>query len=612
MSPESRFLVSGSWPAAVSLALLQALSVGLMLRAGSVATVLVVASLTIFFTYTVRRGVGLVALASAVVVSSVGLYGTEKLFGPENLSKWILVAFLIIGCAVTAGVTRKVRFDHLRLFDCELPAILTAFVLAFRWPQRTPLEFLGLLKFEDNASWLGWASQFLGTKPTPLATGFGGAVLESVLAAVSLSRTGVTGSGQLSDAYVVVGLTYQLLIFMAAAFAGITIARLVPTSSSAKRILAAVGGSSLAYVLLGLPLSVGHMTFIGALLFLWAFMTLPQETSTRSVPSSILGGIVLVGAAGMWWPLIPVALAIPLAHEAQAPWARQIAGKVWTSSKARLVGVGAGLVVLAALGGKILVDFLPLGFRDFFQVKGGLQPLPPNLLLLGLIGIVLLFIWRESGSIRESWFLMMAVAASYTCLLALASQFIGPDYAMNYSPSKLLLLFAILSAPFVVSLPLYLLRQYGGFSVIGVAACLVVAQGWSVSAWTLNSPRAVAPPVWGNSVLSVVDSDEATVLCYSPAAERRLEAYECTRHATSLTNFDPAASAAWRHMMLFPGPTNPENDARVALIKEGVSRAISQNRPVVLLALSPELPMSEADSWWLSTIQFSREEQVTP
>jgi hypothetical protein len=65
-------------------------------------------------------------------------------------------------------------------------------------------------------------------------------------------------------------------------------------------------------------------------------------------------------------------------------------------------------------------------------------------------------------------------------------------------------------------------------------------------------------------------------------------------------------------MMLFPGPTNPENDARVALIREGVSRAISQNRPVVLLALSPELPMSEADSWWLSTIQFSREEQVTP
>jgi hypothetical protein len=314
----------------------------------------------------------------------------------------------------------------------------------------------------------------------------------------------------------------------------------------------------------------------------------------------------------MWWPLIPVALAIPLAHEAQAPWARQIAGKVWTSSKARLVGVGAGLVVLAALGGKILVDFLPLGFRDFFQVKGGLQPLPPNLLLLGLIGIVLLFIWRESGSIRESWFLMMAVAASYTCLLALSSQFIGPDYAMNYSPSKLLLLFAILSAPFVVSLPLYLLRQYGGLAVMGVAACLVVAQGWSVSSWTLNSPRAVAPPVWGNSVLSVVDSDEATVLCYSPAAERRLEAYECTRHATSLTNFDPAASAAWRHMMLFPGPTNPENDARVALIKEGVSRAISQNRPVVLLALSPELPMSEADSWWLSTIQFSREEQVTP
>ena len=612
MTTRTKVFTPASWPAVATFAVVQALTVGLLLRAGAGTTSIVVALSTIFFAYTARRGVGLIALAAAVVVASGGVYGTEKLLGPESLSKWVLVLFLVVGCAVTAALVRNVTFDHTRLFDSELPAIVTAFVLVVRWPQRSPLEFLGLLKFEDNASWLGWASQFLGSKSTPIGTGFGGAVLESVLAAVSLSRSGMTGSGQLSDAYVVVGLTYQLLIFTAAAFAGIAIARLLPNSSGPKRALVAVGGTALAYVLLGLPLSVGHMTFIGALVFLWAFMTLPQDPSTRSISSSVLGGLVLVGAAGMWWPLIPVALAVPLAHEVQAPWARRLASRVWSSGKAILVGVGVGAAVVVVVAGKAIVDFLPLGFRDFFQVKGGLQPLPPNLLLLGLIGIALLFVWRETGTSRESWFLLMSAAASYTCLLALSAQFIGPDYAMNYSPSKLLLLFAILSAPFVLSLPLYLLRQHGGLAVIGVAACLVVAQGWSISSWSLNSPRVVAPPAWGSAVLSAVDADEATVLCYSPAAERRLEAYECTRHASSLTNFDPAASAAWRHMMLFPGPTNPDNDARIALIKDGVANETSKNRSVVLLLLSPELPMSEADSWWLSTIQFSREESVTP
>lgn len=612
MTTKTKTFAPASWPAVAIFAVVQAATLGLLLHAGAATTLIVVALSTIFFAYTARRGVGLIALAAAAVIASGGVYGTEKLFGPESLSKWVLILFLVAGCAVTAALVRHVKFDHIRLFDSELPAIVTAFALVVRWPQRSPLEFLGLLKFEDNASWLGWASQFLGSKSTPIGTGFGGAVLESVLAAVSLSRSGMTGSGQLSDAYVVVGLTYQLLIFTAAAFAGIAIARLLPNSSSPKRTLAAVGGTALAYVLLGLPLSVGHMTFIGALVFLWAFMTLPQDPSTRSVSTSVLGGLVLVGAAGMWWPLIPVALAVPLAHEVQAPWAKRLADRVWSSGKVILVGVGVGVVVVAAVAGKAIVDFLPLGFRDFFQVKGGLQPLPPNLLLLGLIGIVLLFIWRESRPSPEPWFLVMAAAASYTCLLALASQFVGPDYAMNYSPSKLLLLFAILSAPFVLALPLYLVRHRGGLAVIGVAACLMVAQGWSVSSWSLNSPRDVPPPAWGSAVLAAVDADEATVLCYSPAAERRLEAYECTRHATSLTNFDPAASAAWRHMMLFPGPTNPENDSRIALIKEGVAREMSENRSVVLLLLSPELPMSEADSWWLSTVEFTRQEPATP
>jgi hypothetical protein len=260
----------------------------------------------------------------------------------------------------------------------------------------------------------------------------------------------------------------------------------------------------------------------------------------------------------------------------------------------------------------LAITSLPLGIRDFFAVKGGLQPLPQNLLPLGLFGVGVLYVWRSARHGVENWTLITASIAAYALLLAIGSQFVGPDYAINYSPAKLLLLVAVFLGPFILTIPAFLLRQRGGMLTVVLVGCLVISQGWLVSTWSLNNPRAVAPPVWGAALLDITDVDQASVFCLTSQPERRMEAYECSRHASALTNFNYDAAAAWRHMILFPGEPDPANQERVKLIGDRIRSEMAANRSVVLLNLDPQFEIAEVDRWWIQDLPRTRDELVSP
>jgi hypothetical protein len=604
--------ISGSRASLPIWVCVQAVVVALLFRADVFGTVVLVAVFAVTGWMFAQRGIGFSGYAVATAITAVGTYTIERLVGPDHLSPWLVALCFGCGLALSWWIAKGSNIAGQLLAECEIPALVTSFLLTFRWPQQSALDYLALFKFEDNASWVGIASQTMLTDSRPTVTGFGAFVLRAVMAGVSVGRFGFEESAKLSDSYIVVGISYQLLIFLAATFAGISLARLVPGSQRTLRIVLATSGSALAYVLLGLPLSTGHLTFIGSLVFLWAYVTLPQQLGEAARKIMFVRFALLLGAVGMWWPLAPVAMVVVVVQEAQEDWFRRLMTRIRTVNSTLPIVVI--LLICAVLSAIVLaaVTSLPLGIRDFFAVKGGLQPLPQNLLPLGLFGVAMLFIWRSERRGVESWILITTTATSYALLLALAAQFVGPDYAINYSPAKLLLLVAIFLGPFSLCIPAFVLRQRNGLLPIALVGCLVVSQGWLVSSWSLNNPRTVVPPTWGRSLLDITDVDQATVFCLTSQQDRRMEAYECSRHASALTNFDYEAGAAWRHMILFPGGPDVANQERVNLIADGIRSEIAENRRVVFLNLDAQFDVAEVDQWWIPGLPRTRDELVTP
>lgn len=269
-------------------------------------------------------------------------------------------------------------------------------------------------------------------------------------------------------------------------------------------------------------------------------------------------------------------------------------------------------MIIGVLVAMLTLDLLPLSVRGFFEVKGGLQPLPSNLVPLGLFGAALLVAWGGHHRMGEGWVVILLTVVLYAFGLVISARFVGPDYAVNYSPAKLLLLVPVLLSPIMLSLPAFLLRERNGWSAAGLVLALALSQGWLVSSWSLNSPRAVAPPAWGQALLNTVDVDQATVLCLTAVPERRMEAYECSRHATALTNFDFNSGAAWRHMLLFPGAPSAEGEERVAIIRNGIAEEISRGGEVVFLSIDPEFLTAPEDVWWMADLPRSEDTSTLP
>lgn len=587
--------------------LAQALTITVLFSGGIRASVFLFLVLTVIGIVASNRGLGIIVHVASLVVAAYLMYVIEVFVGAARIATLPVLVCLFVGYAGVLLILRGCSFSKSRLVDCELPALVTAFCLTVRWPQKTALDFLGLLKFEDNAAWVGVATQMFRADADPVFSGPAISLLRTFMAPVAVTHFGETGNPQLSNSYVIVGLTFKILMFVAATVGGVAISRLAPTSSRVARSLLAVSGSAISYVLMGLPLSTGHLTFIGALAFLWSYLCVSDETGDSKVGHRFLQVATVAGFVGIWWPLLPVGVLWLALQTSLSSSVRQFSGLVLKRYRWLIVTVGIGAVLGVITVGLRMTDLLPLGFKEFFQVKGGLQPLPPNLLPFGFAGVVALAVWRFSQSRVENWVMLVISLGLYAFGLVLISQFVGPDYGLNYSPAKLLLLTAIFLSPFMFLVPAFILRSQNHLTAVGLFLCLAMAQGAYVVGWSLNSPRVTPAPRWGKTLLDTADEGNTVVFCQTSVPERRFEAYECSRHASALFDMSLEVGEAWRHLVLFPEAPSPESEARVKTLVDGLSDQINHRKKVVLLSLDEEFKIDAGDQWWIDRLpQWSR------
>lgn len=586
----------------------QALTISLLFGAGTTATILVFLVMTLVGLIGSRGGVGVVLHAIFLVIAAILMYAVELVSGPQQLTTGWIVVCLVAGLLLALWLSRACSFAIPRLADTEIPAIITAFCLSIRWPQRTASDFLGLLKFEDNAAWVGMVSEMFRSDANPVFSGPAVSMLRSVMAPTALMRFGTINDQVPGDAYLVAGLTFRMMVFLAAVLAGVAIGRLIPSNARSIRIIVSVGSTGMAYVLMGLPLSTGHLTFIGALIFLWALISLTRD----DVRVGTIRVILLAGVVAMWWPLAPLGVALLLLWSMQTDAASKFLSRSRANRYRSLAPLLVICVVVAVVFSLAVVNTLPLGFREFFQVKGGLQPLPPNLLPFGLGGAVVLVLWRSTSRVVESWASTVGSLVLYAFALIVIAQFVGPDYSINYSPAKLLLLTAIFLAPFMFCIGPYLFRKEGGLVPIAMIACVILVQGSFVVGWSLNSPRASTPPRWGKSLLEIANRGDAAVFCSTAVPERRLEAYECSRHASALVDIDLESGNAWRHLVLFPEPESPASSERVNLIVNAFTTLKAQRQRVVVLSLDERFTIAESDKWWFERLPRFKRELIQP
>lgn len=284
MTDGSNSFQRASWIVTVGWYVLLSLLVVSELRASAVLSIVLLVLLSLVGLFAARRGVGLVAHLAAVVIAAAGMYLIELVMGPAQLSSLAVALCFTGGYAGSLVLIRGVAWSHQLLIDAELPALVTSFLLVAGWPQRIPLDFLGLLKNEDNAAWIGIAAQFVSRDPDPIVKGFGAVAFRPVMAGVAGVQPVAGESFGLSNSYVVTGVTFQLIIFLSASMAGSTLARLLPSAQRSIRIVLSAGGATISYVLIGLPLSTGHLTFIGVLVSLWASLSVPTGGRRQGGP----------------------------------------------------------------------------------------------------------------------------------------------------------------------------------------------------------------------------------------------------------------------------------------------------------------------------------------
>jgi len=583
-----------------------------VLNATALTTLLFLAFVTLITWGVASGGVGFLVYPITLICSSLLLLSVEEVAGAQHVSNLIFWLSLLCEAVFAFVIVRKLRPKTVDVLGSEVPAIIAAFILVVRWPQRTPLDFLSLLKFEDNASWLAMAAHSINKVDEPHSDGPVAAVMRTLIGAIQRVSLGGHSSGEMSHAYNVVGLTYQTMIFLGCVLAGSAVSKLVPAGRRSVRMLISAGGASLSYALLGLPLSTGHLTFIGAMVFMWAVLYVPQHSMCNERWAGITRTVLLLGAAGMWWPLAPL-LPIALCVYVLGRGRLMILARLQTSH-GRFVPLSSSifLATLLGLGTWLALRHLPLSLREFFTVKGGLQPLPPNLLILGLAGILAMITWRHVDIRTERWVETTLSLVVYSFVLVLIAQFVGPDYAANYSPSKLLLFAAIFISPFIAVIPPFALRNQPSVIVPLLCVVLAVSQSWFVGAWSLNSPRLSPVPGWGKSYLRYADDNQATVFCLTAQAERRLEAYECTRHALSLANFDLQASAALQHLVLFSGEQTPDNEVRVTSVAQAFKKEVESKGKIIALSIDPVFSVAPEDAWWYDELPSVKKRIVRP
>jgi hypothetical protein len=540
------------------------------------------------------------------------------------------VVYLIFGgFSVSTAVILRRRLGRqpasLRETWGFLLGLVSASVLVVRWPTSKLSDYFAFLSFEDNAAWVqSVAAQSQGNGGV-YVKGRGGYVIDPLLGLINRVQTW-GAADRMSEpgvALMSVTATYALLMFLGMAIVAslLSCVRTPKQKAITPHLLIPVV-VALMYVALQIPRTTGHLTFIGALVMLWALTNVSLLIKESEPPFllAILSVVLLVGLVGMWWPTLPVAavVLVALVYVLLTSKVTNHYGSVrdflavirLRSLIISAVAIASVFSLVIAIASRPFAEgFSTMSVREFFIVKGGLQPMPPNVLFLGAICIGLVqHLWAREGqdfnsrfsqSIRSGPLLLVGI---FGATLAGISEFVAPDYTVNYSAQKVLLLFGLGLAPFVGLLAVLLMGKLASPLAPILGLLIIYGIGQSTIGWSLNTPRSLQPNYWMEPLLDATKQfQNGWIFCTTADPARNFDAYHCSRHAAALQGVEEPDVSLWRELVLNPTPTD-ENRDKLRRFQDRIDQEIAQGTKITVFSLEDTYSVAEEDAWWMSEL----------
>ena len=588
--------------------------------------ILAAASLTLIFSVSGGVILGFISLALGLCVIA-----TLHLFLALPTGMWGLSQPIVFGAFSLSSMTAAIYINRLNRFgtknlnsDAQDFLILSlSALLMIRWRVSGLANVLGVLKAEDNGRWITAASKlssYSGFGVRPDSSAGGGYLLDYF---ISVVRFVTVGGGSKIDSdpatsYLVVANCYYIALLIIFVFvAGFASKFLRYLGIKRYSLIAPLGLLFfLSQQMFRLFVNYGHLSYLVAVSFFWItcyLLLLNTLDSKSSIQISCLAGIASLGIMGGWWPLIPITISILTFQLVY-----QLIQSKFSPSVFAIFSSGFVLVSL-------LVFFLLRGerslskVRTFYAANGGAVKFTELHMFLCFLGLaVFAYLVSEvlPTKLRVNQVLFpFGALGTYAIFLLLSSQFVGPNFFAGYSAFKVQSFFVIVTFPLLLVSGIFVILRSVKSNEIALSMLFVYALTGICFNTEQNFPRPIAEPVWAQTLIDVVRNYPGSpIVCATSQEASRLEAYNCSRHASSISAYRNSGDTyyhgrnfeyIWRTMIVSPRSIADEDsfpiDKEFALFQRGLNSKI----PIVI-SLEKSFAFMQSDTWWMSRLPWDR------
>lgn len=594
----------------------------------SIPFVLVAVVVTGWFSW-LGEGIGRLTLACMVVMSLVafalvtaGFVSSDQTWSMWWLEPCAILAVLLILLIVRRNYGRASEYATLPAAVLEIMASGASLALALVFGDRVfPLGNSGSIRFlissEDNAAWVNTVAHLPSAHAvTALAAGAQGGFGPLAITYLAFVREAVNGPvpalmSSNSAAHVVL-IALALLIIAVPITTLLLAQRMLLLRQPSHTMLVWAGITVLLVSLCVVLSSSGFLTASLSLVMLLALAHLATTSAIRDKSihakfSWFAVAALIFGTGSAWVPLVP------LAGAAIALWLIHLlvhSGNCSLSKVIRLLlfGIPTAVVELDLIHQYRSVVNPIGGAAQLIKAVGGTPATTTavEVLTLVLFGVGLILnrtSGLQGGSRSPKLTTPVALGLLYLAIVLIAEAWVSGT--PQYGPTKLAFVlfgaFLILTAVEVfanLDIRKADLRLTAGL-LVGILLAATIQQGPIYLAAATHWPTPVAKPKWLTAVEHATSSDER-VLCLQTqdavGSLAELEAYLCSRWASSLQGKDDLAALTWRSVLLGRQPVSAAIRAFRA----------ARDRPWRILVFGPKGSLRNPSGWWAPITKLHR------